>query len=123
MRHPDVRPLKLYGGVAAIARKLGRCAIVPVAARYDFMMEQAPDAFMRVGAPILIEAGEVTYNAKELTNLLTAELTSLADRLHADVSAYDLKSYRRLMSGRGSINLMWDRLLQLARRARRLTMR
>jgi chlorobactene lauroyltransferase len=120
MRHPDLRPLKLYGGVAAIARKLGRCALVPVAIRYDFIMEQAPDVFLRVGAPILIDAEKVTYNSKELTNLLAESLTSLADRLHADVSAYDRQPYRRLISGRGSINSMWDRTLHLLGRARGL---
>ena len=42
MRHPDRRPLELFGGVANIARRVGVCAIVPVAIRYDFLMEQAP---------------------------------------------------------------------------------
>jgi 1-acyl-sn-glycerol-3-phosphate acyltransferase len=112
MRHPDRRPLKLYSGVAAIARKVGRCALVPVAVRYDFLMDQAPDAFLRLGAPIMVDARRSPVHARELTGTLTTALTSAADRLHADVRAYNSAPYRRLMSGRGSINKLWDRAVK-----------
>jgi hypothetical protein len=115
MRHPDLRPLKLYSGVAAIARKVGRCALVPVAVRYDFLMDQAPDAFLRLGASIMVDAQRSPVHARELTGTLTAALTAAADRLHADVRAYELASYRQLMSGRGSINKLWDRIVKTAK--------
>jgi chlorobactene lauroyltransferase len=123
MRHPDQRPLKLYSGTAAIARKVGRCAIVPVAIRYDFMENQAPDAFLRLGSPIMVDAEKISYTSRELTNHLTDVLIALADRLHADVSAYNLRPYRRLMSGRGSVNKTWDELLRLLGRAKRIIIR
>jgi 1-acyl-sn-glycerol-3-phosphate acyltransferase len=115
MRHPDLRPLKLYGGVATIARRLGRCAIVPAAIRYDFLMDQAPDAFLRLGPPIMVDVQRSPVNAKELTNTLTQALTAAADRLHAGVSAYDHAQYHRLMSGRGSINKVWDEVVKIVR--------
>jgi len=111
MYHPDQRPLKLYSGVATIARKVGRCAIVPVAIRYDFIMEQAPGAFVRVGPPILVESEKSSINSRELTNRLTVVLTAAADRLHTDASEYNLSPYRRLISGRGSSNKLWDSVL------------
>ena len=123
MRHADERPLQLYSGVATIARKLGRCAIVPVAVRYDFRMDQAPEAFLRVGAPIQIDTEKRPVNSKELMIKLTEVLTEEADKLHADVSTYALEGYRRLMSGRGSINKAWDAVIQLWGRARRLVSR
>jgi len=113
MKHPDERPIKLYSGVATIARKVGRCALVPVAVRYDFIMEQAPDAFVRIGPPTLLDGENSPINAKELTNHLTDALTLVADQLHGDVSAYNRQPYRRLMSGRGSINRVWDNFLRL----------
>lgn len=115
MHHPDERPLKLYSGVATIARKVGRCALVPVAIRYDFVMEQAPVAFIHVGQPIAVDADKSPVNAKVLVNLLIDALTADADRLHADVSTYNCQPYRRLMSGRGSSNKIWDNFLRLSR--------
>lgn len=123
MSHPDLRPLKLYSGVAAIARRVGRCDIIPVAIRYDFIMDQAPDAFVLVGPPILVDAEKSPIKARELTNHLTEVLTALADRLHADISAYNRQPYRRLMSGRGSINKVWDKLQYLLGRAKRIILR
>lgn len=115
--HPDVRPLKLYGGVAHIVRRVGDCVLVPVALRYDFLMEQAPDAFAWVGPPL--ELAGTQYPLRELTAKLTASMTELADRLQADVTSYDLRSYRRIFSGRGSVNRAWDRVLRMAERARK----
>jgi 1-acyl-sn-glycerol-3-phosphate acyltransferase len=111
MAHPDVRPLGLYGGAANIARRVGRCALVPVALRYDFLMEQAPDAFVRIGAPLQVEQDSLSA---ELTEQLRVALTETADRLHNDVASYDLQGYRRILSGRGSINAFWDRILRAA---------
>jgi 1-acyl-sn-glycerol-3-phosphate acyltransferase len=117
MRHPDLRPLKLYSGVATIARRVGRCAIVPAAIRYDFLMEQHPDAFLRLGPPIIVDTQRSPVNAKELTNNLTEALTAAADHLHVDVSAYNHAQYRRLMAGRGSINNLWDEVVRKVRGA------
>jgi chlorobactene lauroyltransferase len=120
MRHPDLRPLKLYSGVATIARRVGRCAIVPAAVRYDFIMDQAPDAFLRLAPPILINAEKSTVNSKELTNRMTDALTTAADQLHADIIAYNRAPYRRLMAGRGSINKLWDDTVQAVGKAKDL---
>jgi len=120
MRHPDLRPLKLYSGVATIARKVGSCAIVPVAVRYDFIMEQAPDAFLRLGPPIMIGTTKSPVNSRELTNTLTEALTGAADQLHADITSYNRAPYRRLMAGRDSINKIWDDTVKAAGKAKNL---
>lgn len=114
MTHPEVRPLNVYGGAANIARRTGKCAIVPVALRYDFLMEQAPDAFARLGPPISFEPGSVS--SRELTARLTGAMTRTADELRADVLAYDTSSYRRIIAGKGSINRLWDRVVKLVKR-------
>jgi 1-acyl-sn-glycerol-3-phosphate acyltransferase len=120
MRHPDLRPLKLYSGVATIARRVGRCAIIPAAIRYDFIMDQAPDAFLRLGAPIMVDAQRSPIHARELTNSLARALTAAADQLHADIREYNRAPYRRLMAGRGSINKVWDEVVKMSGRAKQL---
>ena len=118
MAHPDLRPIQVFGGAARIAHHLERCALVPVALRYDFLREQAPVALARVGVPIF--AGKAApISAKELTRLLRERLTSVADGLRADLYAYPatgLKGYRCILRGRGSVNTNWDRVRALAKK-------
>jgi hypothetical protein len=113
MSHPDARPIRAYGGAANIARRLGDCALVPVAFRYDFLREQAPDAFANVGAPLLVNWEKA--QPVNLTAHLTEALTSTADELHESVTLHNLVSYRRLLKGRASVNTNWDRVRVLAR--------
>jgi 1-acyl-sn-glycerol-3-phosphate acyltransferase len=120
MRHPDERPLKLFGGVTNIARRLGRCLIVPVAIRYDFMLEQAPDAYVRMGAPILFDLEGDAAGPRGLTERLRLAMEAEADTLHAEVTTYNREGYRRVLTGRGSINRIWDRALESLGRLRRL---
>lgn len=112
MRHPDERPLKLFGGISNIARRVGKCAIIPVAIRYDFMMEQAPDAYVRMGAPILFDPHTDTLSSRALTEQLRLAMEAQADHLHAEISAYNKDGYKLLLAGRGSINRIWDGVLK-----------
>lgn len=112
MAHPDARPLRIYGGAVNIARRLGHCALVPVALRYDFLREQAPDAFARLGAPLVAQRDD---DAANLTTALAAALTSTADALHQDVTLHNLDAYRKVLSGRGSANTKWDRIRTIVR--------
>ena len=108
MSHPDARPIRAYGGAANIARRLGDCALVTVAFRYDFLREQAPDAFANVGAPLLVNWKE-TQPASLIARLAEA-MTYTADELHENVTLHNLESYRRLLKGRSSANTNWDRV-------------
>jgi len=113
MSHPDARPIRAYGGAANIARRLGDCALIPVAFRYDFLREQAPDAFANVGTPLLV--GPQEAQPVSLTARLSEALTSTADELHENVTLHNLASYRRVLGGRGSVNTKWNRIRVLAR--------
>lgn len=121
--HPDTRPLRLFGGVGHIVRRVGRCAIVPVALRYDFRMDQAPDAFARVGEPLVIDVKAERLSAKEITEKLDLAMSQNDDRLRADLMRSDmynhrLQDYRRILSGRGSANRFWDGVVGISRRVR-----
>ncbi|HET9493143.1 MAG TPA: lysophospholipid acyltransferase family protein [Chloroflexia bacterium] len=117
VRHSDYRPVELYNGTSNIARRLGKCALVPVAARYDFLEQQPPEAFARIGPPIFVDAEREPVNQKELTERLTAALTAEMDTLRGHVVAYDHTPYRKLLSGRQSVDQVWDGVLQSAGRA------
>ena len=117
MVHPEMRPLGVYGGAANIARRLEKCALVPVAIRYEFIMDQVPDVYSRVGHPLLTTPGNTP--AKDLTAQLDDAMTRTADELRGDVAGDNLKAYRRLLSGRGSINKLWERVLGVAGKAKK----
>jgi hypothetical protein len=90
---------------------------VPVAIRYDFLMEQAPDAFVRAGAPIMLDTETERVTSKELTTRLTESMAQAADELRADVIVFNreperMHAYRRISQGRSSINQLWDSFLK-----------
>lgn len=115
MRHPDARPIKAFGGAANIARRVDGCYIVPVAIRYDFTVDQAPGAFVRIGPPIISNAN-MTRDSREVTQELGEALEVEADQLHSDVTEYNTRAYERILAGRGSINKGWDTVLRMARK-------
>lgn len=116
MRHPDARPIEVFGGAANIARRMGRCYVIPVAVRYDFTVDQAPGAFVRIGPRILFDADSATDGTRELTERLSEALEVEADQLHSDVAAYETHVYKRILAGRGSVNKGWDVVVRMARK-------
>src|SRR4030095_9229349 len=54
MQPQDYEPVKFFGGIARIAEKLGRVNLVPVSFRYEFIMEQRPEVFIKIGQPDFI---------------------------------------------------------------------
>ncbi len=117
--HPDARSLGLYGGVAHIARHTGRCALVPVALRYEFRLEQAPEAFARIGPPIIYDPAVERLSSKEVTADLQAVMSQADDFLHAHLVANNLRSYQRILSGRRSASGVWDGVLRVLDKAKR----
>ncbi|MEO6457148.1 MAG: lysophospholipid acyltransferase family protein [Chloroflexia bacterium] len=118
MVHPEMRPLGIYGGAANITRRLEKCALVPVAIRYEFILDQAPDVFARVGSPLLTTQEKI-LSAKDLTAKLDEAMTRTADELRADVASHSLRAYRRVLSGRGSINKLWDSVRKRSGKAKK----
>jgi chlorobactene lauroyltransferase len=118
--HPNRRPLGVYGGVGNIARRVGRCAVVPVALRYEFRLEQAPEAFARFGPPLRVNLAKVRLTSREITTLTEASMARTDDALHADLVSGNLARYRRVLSGRWSANRVWDGVLRLGGRVKRV---
>ena len=115
MRHPDARPIEVFGGAANIARRVGGCYMVPVAIRYDFTVDQAPARSCASALPILFNAN-TTRDARQMTQMLGEALEVEADRLHSDITEYDTHAYKRILAGRGSVNKGWDVVVRMARK-------
>lgn len=103
----DQRPLRLYPGVARIARRAGGATLWPVALRYEFRDQERPEIFIRCGPAhtALPDASE-----RDITRATTMRLTQAVDALRDEVNAGDLAGYRVLMHGKPGINRIGDAL-------------
>lgn len=105
-RPNDRRPLDTYPGAAHVARRAGLVRCVPVALRYEFLSEQRPEALIRIGAPHIVEGGDVRALHAEMDRRLLAEVDSLRD----DVISGAVARYETILAGRASVNVLWDRV-------------
>jgi hypothetical protein len=97
----DVRPIECAPGFVRIARDQSGVQFVPLAFRYEFMMEQRPECFVSVGEPVTVgKVGE----EKPLVALLAARLTALLDALREDVTAGRTDAFTVALSGKRSIS-------------------
>jgi chlorobactene lauroyltransferase len=113
------RPLRLYSGAARLAQRVGRVRVVPVAVRYEFLQEQRPDIFLRLGPARVVTTAD---SPRAITAWLSTAITAELDRLTAEVVAERLADFTTVLQGRGGIDRAFDHLASRARRAsRRLT--
>lgn len=106
MRPNDARPLKFFGGLARIVELAGRVQIVPVAHRYDFIMEQRPEVFTAFGVPEIVHGvadREAFLRARE------SRLTALLDSVRDEVAGGRTTAYATILRGRSSTNALYDR--------------
>lgn len=102
----DRRPLATYAGAAYVARRAGRVRCVPVALRFEFLGEQRPEALIRLGPPHIVEGGNVKALHAEMDRRLLAEVDGLRD----DVLNQTTTGYTTVLTGRSSVNVLWDRV-------------
>ncbi len=107
MRPNDMRPLRFYSGMSHIARRLGRVQLVPVAHRYEFLMQQKPESFTSFGEAEIVER---VGRPKELSSRCEQTLTAQLDALRETVVAGRLGGFVTLLRGRTSTNERYDRI-------------
>jgi 1-acyl-sn-glycerol-3-phosphate acyltransferase len=97
----DRRPLTIHAGAARIAAQVDTLTLLPVAFRYEFLNEQWPHAFVRVGPPHrLNDPQNISASQDEMHHHLTACVDTLRDQ----VLARQFHSFRLLMRGRVGID-------------------
>lgn len=111
----DRRPLVTYPGAARIVAQAGPLTLCPVALRYEFLGQQWPHAFIRIGP---------THQVADPTDVdgtlgeMTARLTAACDALRDDVVAGRLDRFAPILSGRRGIDKSFDALLHMLPRRR-----
>jgi 1-acyl-sn-glycerol-3-phosphate acyltransferase len=106
MRPNDVRPLRFFGGLARIVELTGRVQLVPVAHRYEFLMEQRPEVFTAFGVPEIVEG---IGDREEFLRERESRLTRLLDEVRAEVTEGRTGGYATILRGYASANVRLDR--------------
>lgn len=109
MEVQDARPFVFYSGITKIAEKLGVINLVPVAFRYEFVMEQRPEVFVNIGEPDIIKNN--IDNTKEYTQYLQQKLTKTADDLKEIVLKKDFDGFKTVFKGKSSRNKTVDKII------------
>lgn len=107
MRANDVRPLGFQRGIARIAEVSEEVQFIPVAHRYDFIMEQRPECFTAFGNVVRITSG---LKPREVVATLEGALTATLDVLRNSMIANDLSGFVSVLAGRASTNTLYDRI-------------
>jgi chlorobactene lauroyltransferase len=105
MQPQDKRPLVFYSGISHIAEKLENVNLVPVCLRYEFMLEQRPEVFIKIGEPDII-SGSVE---KDLTENLQNKFTKLLDGLRGEVTGGNTEGFTTIFTGISSRNKTVDK--------------
>jgi 1-acyl-sn-glycerol-3-phosphate acyltransferase len=101
----DRRPLVTYPGIARIVALAGPLTLCPVALRYEFLGQQWPHAFIRIGpAHRPADPSDIAGTLADVT----ARLTAACDALRDDVLGLQLGRFRPLLRGRRGVDQRFD---------------
>jgi 1-acyl-sn-glycerol-3-phosphate acyltransferase len=103
----DSRPMTFERGILRLIDSLPGLQIIPIASRYEFLMEQKAEAFVSIGTPILPPAGLLD---KDRLAHLEQSLAALLDDLRTRIAAGNTGSFRTTLRGRTSANVRFDKL-------------
>jgi len=107
MRPNDLRPLGFYAGTARLLELLHVPQVLPVAHRYEFLMEQRPEAFSLFGPPVDLAD---TSGRREITAHLERTLAELLDQLRCSIASGRTEGFETLLQGGASVNVRYDQI-------------
>jgi 1-acyl-sn-glycerol-3-phosphate acyltransferase len=99
------RPIVLRPGVGAVAARLDRGAVVPVAVEYPFWDERTPEALVRFGEPLSIPAD---LDARTWTERIAIALGKTMDALAAEAVRREPAAFDVLIGGRVGVGGVYD---------------
>lgn len=108
-RFMDVRerPLRLQGGLGALATLSHNTIFVPLAIEYTFWDELRPEILLSFGEPI-IPGRETSGNAQEWTKRFSDALEETQDELTAQSCRRDPSAWVMLNRGQSGVNSIYD---------------
>lgn len=92
----DIRPLKFYGGLPRIIKKVENCRVINLAMRYEFTGEFKPEIFVRLDETEL-NASPADFDNKTLSKLLADRLTDNLACLKTDIINNRLTEYQNII--------------------------
>ncbi len=118
-RFMDVRerPLRLEGGLAALAAREPSAAFIPLAIEYTFWTEPRPEILVSFGEPI-VPATEPARSAADWTQVFADALESTQDELAARSCRRDPAEWLTLNRGHSGVNGFYDAWRWLRARVR-----
>ena len=96
---PQWLPIKVKPGAFWLARRSG-ALVLPMAFRYEWMVESRPSLFICCGEPLEPDASDET---------LARTMQALFDSVGSTLLPVDLSGYRCLFKPRRSMNKVWER--------------
>ena len=109
MKPQDFEPITFYNGLTRIAEKLGKANLIPISLRYEFIKEQRPEVFIKIGEPEIVN-GAIS-DTKKFTEHLRQKLVKDLLLLKHDVINQNLSGYRIIFTGKDSRNKTVDRIV------------
>lgn len=104
---PRERPVHLRAGIGHLARRAGRCSLLPLAVEYPFGEERFPEALLRFGPAARAEAYE-GKSGRETADALAELLERTQDGLAEAAVARDFSGFDVLLRGRSGIGGVYD---------------
>lgn len=92
----DLRPLRFFNGAARIVEKVGRCLVVPLVFRLEFVGEFKPEIFVKIGEPNSIETNG-KFDSKYLTDSFSKRTIEILNELKNDVINKITENYQKIL--------------------------
>lgn len=109
MKPQDYEPITFYNGITRIAEKLGKVSLIPVSLRYEFIQEQRPEVFIKIGEPEIVNGA--IGDTKKFTECLRQKLVKDLSLLKHNVTNQNLAGYKTIFTGKDSRNKTVDRIV------------
>jgi 1-acyl-sn-glycerol-3-phosphate acyltransferase len=106
MEVQDKQPLIFRRGIEKIAEKTGTLSLIPAAFRYEFINEQRPEIFIKIGEPIKFSKNETP--AESLSVILQNRLENELGSLKKMVQNKSFKDFNVVFRGKESRNKIFD---------------
>jgi hypothetical protein len=94
----DNRPIVFENGIGRIIKELKSVNVFPVCFRYEFLKEQLPEVFIKIGKRVTINNTDIKSITSDLRNILEYDLNELRDKIINN----ELTDFEIILKGRKS---------------------
>lgn len=103
----DVRPVRLYSGIAHLVKALGVCHVLTVAIDYEFWDEKRPELLIALGPLVSLSAGE-DFSTRGFLHCMEERLEQLMDELDHARRQRDERLFQVALSSSSGISPVYD---------------